>query len=247
MTSASAAYARPVKYLATVTPSGNTVVERVTLAILAQVPGVSPHFSRSAVFGASDPFPESYDWAQMLEAARLLGHARPDLIVWNGSKGGSVGLDVERELVGRLAKAAGCAATTSLIATLEVLERTGAKRLGFVTPYLDAYQAKVERNFASWGYETVVRENSRIADNLTYAGVPMATIRDMALRAAKAKPDALLGWCTNFPAACVAAEIEAETGIPFYDATSIVVWKALRLLGVDAAAIDGWGGVFKLP
>ena len=45
----------------------------------------------------------------------------------------------------------------------------------------------------------------------------------------------------------MAAEIEAETGIPFYDATSIVVWKALRLLGVDTAAIGDWGGVFKLP
>lgn len=239
-------YERPVRFLATVTPSGNTVVERVTLAILAQVSGVSPHFSRSAVFGKSDPFPDSYDWESMLGAARLLGHARPDLIVWNGSKGGSVGIDVERELVKRLADAAGCPATSSLFATLDVLARTGARRLGFVTPYVDAYQAKIERNFAALGYETVVRENARIADNLAYASVPMSEILDMARRAATAKPDALLGWCTNFPTAVVAARIEAETGIPFYDATSIIVWKALRLLDVETKGIVGWGGVFAL-
>jgi len=239
-------YRRPVRFLATVTPSGNTVVERVTLAILAQVPGVSPHFSRSAVFGSTDPFPDSYDWDSMLAAARLLGHARPDLIVWNGSKGGSVGIDVERELVRRLGDAAGCPATSSMFATLDVLARTGARRLGFITPYLDTYQAKVERNFAALGYETVVRENARIADNLTYASIPLPSILDMARRAAAAKPDALIGWCTNFPTACIASRIEAETGIPFYDATSIIVWKALRLLGQETAHIRDWGRVFAL-
>ncbi len=246
MSDPSETYARPLKYLAIVTPSGNRVVERVTLEILSQVPGVSPHFSRSAVFGARDPFPDSYDWDSMLGAAKLLGHAQPDLIVWNGSKGGSVGLEVERELVARMAQAAGCPATTSLFATLDVLERTKVRHLGFVTPYVDAYQAKVEKNFAAMGYETVVRENARIADNLAYASVPMETILDMARRAADARPDAILGWCTNFPTACVASRIEAETGIPFYDATSIIVWKALRLMGIDTAPVKGWGRVFGL-
>jgi maleate isomerase len=237
-------YADQTKFLATVTPSGNTVVERVTLAILAQTPQVSPHFSRTAVFGASDPFPVGYDLASMVGAATLLGHAKPDLIVWNGSKGGSVGLDAERYMLAHLSQAAGCPATSSLIATLDILGQTGAKRLGFVTPYVDAYQAKVERNFAAWGFETVVRENSRIADNLTYASVPLDTILAMARRAAAAKPDALLGWCTNFPSALVAAQIEAETGIPFYDATSIIIWRALRLMGVETRHIRDWGAVF---
>jgi len=89
-----------------------------------------------------------------------------------------------------------------------------------------------------------VRENSRIADNLTYASVPLDTILAMARRAAVAKPDALVGWCTNFPTALVAAQIEAETGIPFYDATSIIVWRALRLLGVETRHIRDWGAVF---
>ena len=88
--------------------------------------------------------------------------------------------------------------------------------------------------------------NARIADNLAYASVPMSEILDMARRAAKAKPDALIGWCTNFPTAVVAVQVEAETGIPFYDATSIIVWKALRLLDVETKHISGWGRVFAL-
>ena len=183
----------------------------------------------------------------MTRAAELLGHAKPGVIVWNGSKGGSVGHKVEEELVRRLSETAGCPATTSLFAQIDALNVLGAKRIGFVTPYLDPYQAKVEANFAALGFETVSRSNLRLTDNLSYAFVPLTTIREQAREAAKAKPDVLIGWCTNYPAAIVAAEIEAETGIPFHDATSIVIWKALKMLGVDPSpAAAAWGGVFKL-
>jgi maleate isomerase len=235
------------KYLATVTPSGNNVVERATASLLAGFPSVVALHSRSAVFGSSDPFPDSYDWDSMLGAAKLLGHARPGVVIWNGSKGGSVGHAVEVELVSRMAEAAGAPATSSLMAELEALRAIGARRLGFVTPYADAYQAKIERNFAALGFETVSRSNSRLADNLSYASVPLDDIRAQAREAAKAKPDVLLGWCTNFPSAFVAAEIEAETGIPFHDATTVVLWKALKMLAVDPApAAPEWGGAFKL-
>ncbi len=235
------------KYLAVVTPSGNNVVERVTAGVLSHFPAVVPLHSRTPVFGTSDPFPGSYDWQSMTRAAELLGHAKPGVIVWNGSKGGSVGHKVEEELVQRLSETAGCPATTSLFAQIDALNALGAKRIGFVTPYLDPYQAKVEANFAALGFETVSRSNLRLTDNLSYAFVPLDTIREQARDAAKAKPDVLIGWCTNYPAAIVAAEIEGETGIPFHDATSIVIWKALKMLGVDPSpAAAAWGGVFKL-
>jgi maleate isomerase len=235
------------KYLATVTPSGNNVVERTTASLLAGFPSVVGLHSRSAVFGSSDPFPDSYDWESMLGAAKLLGHAKPGVVIWNGSKGGSVGHMIETTLVSRMAMEAGCPATTSLMAEIEALHIIGAKRIGFVTPYMDAYQAKIERNFAALGFETVSRANSRLADNLSYASVPLDDIRAQARDAAKAKPDVLLGWCTNFPSAFVAAEIEAETGIPFHDATTIVLWKALKMLGVDPSpAARDWGRVFRL-
>ncbi len=234
------------KYLAVVTPSGNNVVERVTAGVLAHFPEVVPLHSRTPVFGANDPYPDSYDWQSMTRAAELLGHAKPGAIVWNGSKGGSVGHKVEEELVQRLSETAGCPATTSLFAQIEALSALGAKRIGFVTPYLDPYQAKVEANFAALGFETVSRSNLRLTDNLSYAFVPLDTIREQARDAAKAKPDVLIGWCTNYPAAIVATEIEAETGIPFHDATSIVIWKALKMLNVDpSSAAAAWGAVFK--
>ena len=55
----------PSVFIGTITPSGNTVVERVTAAVLADFPEVSAHFSRTPVHGAVDPFPASYDFASM--------------------------------------------------------------------------------------------------------------------------------------------------------------------------------------
>lgn len=238
-------YERQAKFLATVTPSGNTVVERITASFLADFPEIVALHSRSPVFGSSDPFPEAYDWTSMTEAARLLGHARPDVVVWNGSKGGSVGHDVERELVARMAEAAGCPATTSLMAEIEALQAIGARRIAFVTPYGDSYQARVERNFAALGFETVARNNSRMTDNLSYASTPLEVVRMQAREVAKSRPDAILGWCTNYPSAAIAAEMEAEIGIPFHDATTVVLWKALRMIGIDPTpAASMWGQIF---
>jgi len=102
------------KFVGFITPSGNTIVERVTLGILRHFPEVSPHFSRTPVFGAQDPFPDDYDWDSMLEAARLLGHADLSVITWNGSKGAIIGLDKDRILGDRITDITGVASTTSM-------------------------------------------------------------------------------------------------------------------------------------
>jgi maleate cis-trans isomerase len=70
------------------------VVERMTTAILADFPVVSGHFSRLEVVGSTDAYKDDYDWNGMMRAADLLSHADPDVICWNGSKSGSIGLAI---------------------------------------------------------------------------------------------------------------------------------------------------------
>ena len=77
------AYPRMTRSLASVTPSGNVVVERVTQLILQAYPEVAGHFSRVGVVGVSDVAENDYDWAEYGRAAALLGHLKPDAIVWN--------------------------------------------------------------------------------------------------------------------------------------------------------------------
>jgi maleate isomerase len=227
-----------------ITPSGNTVVERVTIAIVAAFPEVSCHFSRTGVHGASDPYPDSYDWDSMLGAARLIAHARPEVIVWSGSKAGSIAFDLDRELCHRIVAETGCRATTSTLALVDALDRIGANRVALVTPYTPAYQAKVLATFRREGLDCVADACAGLSDNLSYASMTADEIRAMLRQVAAAQPDAIVAWCTNFLAAALATELEAETGIPVLDSTALAAWHALVMLGIDTAPAAGWGRIF---
>jgi maleate isomerase len=232
-------------FIGTITPSGNTVVERVTLAVLADFPEVSPHFSRTPVHGERDPFPDGYDFDSMLAAARLLAHMRPSVILWNGSKAGSIDFALDLELCRRITEQTGVRATTSTLALDEVLKATGVQRYALVSPYDTTYQNKTIACFERAGYRCVAEAHSGLKDNLSFATVPQEAIAKMLREVARAKPQAIVTFCTNFPAAPVAPTIEAELGIPIYDSTVLPIWKALKLSGVDTRPGRRWGRLFE--
>lgn len=229
--------------IATITPSGNTVVERTTIAMLRDLPDVAPVFSRLPVHGSLDRFPDSHDEAAMLSAATLLSHARPAAIIWNGSKGGAIGLDHDRALVARITAETGVPADTSGLMLQRLMAKRGFRRIGLVTPYAEAYVAKLAARFAAEGWEVVAESHLGMTDNLSYASVPFATIGKQARAVAAVRPDLLLAWCTNYPAAPLAAGIETETGIPFWDATALGVLAALEAASIAARPGPAWGGL----
>jgi|1185.fasta_scaffold01984_2 maleate isomerase len=234
------------RFVGMITPSGNTVVERVTIAMLREFPEVSCHFSRTAVHGAVDPFPDSYDWDSMIGAARLLAHANPEIIAWSGSKAGSIAFDLDRELRRRVTAETGCRATTSTLALVDALAALGTKRVALISPYAPAYQKKVLATFAREGLDCVADACAGLTDNLSYASMEPEDIRALALQVAAAKPDAIVAWCTNFLAAPLAREIEQETGAVLLDSAALVVWHMLAMLGLDTARAAAWGRLMVL-
>jgi maleate isomerase len=227
-----------------ITPSANLVVERVTCAILADFPEVSAHFSRTPVFGAKDLFPDDYDWDGMLGAARLLAQAKPNVIVWNGSKGATLGFDADRAFCRRVTEETGVRATTSSLALEAALDRLGARRIAVVAPYATDYQNKLVAGFEREGLEVVAEAHSGIADNLDYAAVPDAAIAAMIRDVAAAKPDAILAWCTNFPAAYGVDALERELGVPILDSVTLAVWRGLHMIGGADHRGRRWGRLF---
>lgn len=230
------------RLLATITPSGNTVVERTTQAMLRELPEAAALFSRTPVHGAQDRFPDAYDLDGMLGAARLLAHAAPRAIVWNGSKGIAIGLDHDRALAARITGETGIPATTSALRLMALVGTTGRRRLGLVTPYAEAAQRRLIGRLALEGLEVVAESHLGMTDNLSYAATPYATILRQTEEVAAARPDAILAWCTNYPAAPLAAQIEARFGIPFWDATALGVLAGLEAAGVVSRP-RGWGSL----
>lgn len=222
------------------------MVERITLGIARALPQVSTHFSRTPVSGSTDPSPDAYAVDGLLAAAKLLAHAAPHVLVWNGSKGAGIGFHHDRALAAQLQSETGITTTTSMLGMQALFKARGIQRIGVVTPYSDLAQHKTLTCLAREGLDCVAHAYSGLSDNLSYAGVPIQDIAAMVRSVAAAKPQAIVCLCTNFPAAVLAAPLETELGIPVYDSTALGVWHGLQLCGADARPATAlWGSLFS--
>ncbi len=229
-----------VRAVATITPSANVVVEATVAAMLRGVPGGVPIFPRTPV---PDGVPDTHDWPNMLRAAALLADARPDRIVWNGSKGGVIGLEHDRELCRRITAATGIPADPSALWFGRALARRGPTRPGLITPYDDAYTTRLLAAFARVRWDVAAESHLGLTENLAHAGVPGARIREQAREVAR-RCDLILAWCTNYPFAFEAAAIERETGRPCWDATALGALALLDEADPRPPRV-GWGSVVE--
>jgi maleate isomerase len=233
--------------LGMLTPSSNTVLEPVTSAMVAGLPEVSAHFSRFRVteISLSEPSRRQFDLAPILEAAGLLADAKVDVIAWNGTSAAWLGFEIDERLRAAITAATGIPATTSMLALNEALAGYGARRIAVVTPYLDEVQERIVDNYQSLGLECVAERHLGDPGNFSFALVREDTIAAMIREVAQAEPQAIATVCTNLRAAPLVEALERSLGVPILDTISVVVWRSLRLAGVDASRVQGWGRLFR--
>ena len=233
--------------LGMLTPSSNTALEPITTAMVAGLPEVSAHFSRFKVteIALSSRALAQFDNSEILRAAELLAHAKVDAIGWNGTSSGWLGFEADMRLCEQITTATGIPATTSMLALNEILEKQNVKKLGYVTPYLEDVQARILENYRNLGIACQGERHLDLQDNFSFSEVPVSQLETMTRDVAKDRPDAITIICTNLRAAPSVAKLEREVGIPIYDTIATVVWKSLRLAGVDTRRVTDWGSLFQ--
>jgi maleate isomerase len=233
--------------LGMLTPSSNTVLEPVTSAMLAGVPEASAHFGRFRVteISLSPQALGQFDDSEILGAAQLLSHAKVGVIGWSGTSASWRGFETDVRLCQHITARTGAAACTSVLALNEIFERTGVRRFGLVTPYVDDVQQRILANYEAAGWDCVAERHTGLQDNFSFSEVGPDALRAMVLDVAAARPDAIAILCTNLRGAPLVQALEAQTGIPVYDSVATVVWKALRIAGVDTRRVQGWGRLFQ--
>jgi maleate isomerase len=233
--------------LGMLTPSSNTALEPITTAMLGELPEVSAHFSRFKVteIALSNTALAQFDNSEILRAAELLAHAKVDVIGWNGTSSGWLGFEADMRLCEQITAATGIPATTSMLALNEIFEKKKVAKLGYVTPYLDAVQTRILDNYSKLGIACQSERHLNLQDNFSFSEVPVAQLEDMTRDVAKDNPDAITIICTNLRVAPSVAKLEKETGIPVYDTIATVVWKCLKLTGVDTRRVTQWGSLFQ--
>jgi maleate isomerase len=132
-----------------------------------------------------------------------------------------------------------------MLALDETLAGYGARRIALVTPYLDEIQERIVDNDRSLGLACVAERHLGDPGNFSFALVSVDTIAAMIREVAQAESQAIATVCTNLRAAPLAPALERSQGVPIPDRIAIVVWKALRLAGVDAARVQGRGRLFR--
>jgi maleate isomerase len=230
------------------TPSSNTVLEPVTASILKAIPHASAHFGRFRVteIALNDRALAQFATEELLRAASLLADARCQVICWNGTSSGWLGLEADHALCREIEAATGARACTSVLALNEALAVTGARRIGLVTPYLPQVQERIIATYAGNGITVVAESHIGLSENFGFSEVDEATIEAGIRRVAEARPDAIAVFCTNLRGAPLAERLEAALGIPIYDTVATAVWQSLLLCGEDPARIEGWGSLFRL-
>jgi maleate isomerase len=221
------------------TPSSNTVLEPVTQAMLADVAGVTAHFSRFKVteIALDAQALGQFDLAPILSAAELLAHAEVDVIAWNGTSASWLGFDSDRALVSAIENATGIKAATCMLGFFDLFAEYGIRRLGLVTPYTADVQAAIIKTYGAEGVEVVAERSLGIRDNFRFALTPESDIERMIGEVAVSKPHAIAIVCTNMNGAKVAARMEVELGLPVLDSVAVTLWASLRRAEVNSPAL----------
>ena len=167
-----------------------------------------------------------------------------DVIAWNGTSGGWRGLETDYALCEAITSRTGAQATTSTLALIEAFKTYDVRNYALAVPYLESITRAIISTYAGVGFNCTSCGCLGISVNSEFAYVPDATMRDLVRRSDHRDADAVAIICTNFPAAWLVEDMEAELGKPIFDSTIVTVWHALRLAGlVDSLA--GWGRLLR--
>lgn len=231
------------------TPSSNTVLEPVTVAMIRDLPDVSAHFARFEVrsIALDAPALAQFDTAPMVAAAEQLAHARVDVIAWNGTSAGWMGFAADERLCNEIHAATGVTAVTTVLGLNSLLRQAQRRRVAFVTPYTDDVQARIVEQYEAAGFDVVAERHLAISDNFSFGEVSASVIEKMIRDAAESGADVVIPFCTNLAAAPLVDRLERELNIPIFDSVAVTVWAALAACGYDLSLVRGWGQLFSVP
>jgi maleate cis-trans isomerase len=174
-----------------------------------------------------------------VEAKKLNMAFKSDLICLGCTSGSIIGgVGYDDEIIGRIEKASGSSATTTMSCVLEVFKDMGIKKIVLAGPYIDVIFETEVKFFAAHGIDALYVKGSglglvSIPDFYTYAMDPYSSYK-LVKDAAKAAPkaDCVFLSCMVSPLLGVADRLEAEIGMPVISSLSATLYGILKKLWI---------------
>src|ERR1051326_6579908 len=240
---------KELKKVGFITPSSNTALEPLTMAMTEQISSlVSVHFSRVPVktltLGSQDI--AQFQTQKLVGAASLLAGGGRDAILWNGTSGTwtGKGLEADLELCEEIRCLTGVPASTSSLALVDVLKHYGVKKLGLAVPYIEEPAREIIETYGKQGFTTVKSARLEETENKVIGNISFQRIKQLLRDSDSPDAECIVVACTNLPAAVLLGEMEAELGKPIFDSIAVTLWKALKMTGIDVP-LHGWGKLLR--
>jgi len=240
---------KELKKVGFITPSSNTALEPLTMAMTKQISSrISVHFSRVPVktltLGSQDI--DQFQTQKMVAAASLLADGGLDAILWNGTSGSwtGTGLEVDVKLCEEIRRITGVPASTSSLAQVDVLKQYGVKKFSLAVPYVEEPTRKIIETYGKQGFTTVKSARLEETENKVIGNISFQRIKQLLRDSDSPDAECIVVACTNLPAAVLLGEMEAELGKPIFDSIAVTLWKALKMTGIDVP-LHGWGKLLR--
>jgi maleate isomerase len=175
-----------------------------------------------------------------LPAARDLGTARPDVVVFGCTSAGALrGNDYDTELCARISEITGAPTVSTIGAVRAAIAESGAASVGVITPYVDELNEKIKASIEAGGTRVAAIAGLGITENFAIAAVAHDDIVAFAERAlgqlaAQASIGLVFASCTNFGAMAARQAIAARIGLPVITSNQAVLEAAVARLSAQA-------------
>ena len=230
--------------LGVIVPSVNIVAEEWYPRVLPD--GVSVHFARMLIAeGASMEKIIQMDREDGVRAIRQISSCRPHAVAYGCTASSIVqGHAFDERLRGEIRHIAGVPATTATDSIFAACRALVLRRVTAISPYTEAVDTAEHRFFAEGGIETVAGAHLGITEGFRLAEPEPEAILDLALRTWDPQSDGMIAACLNFRSHPIIEALEARIGKPVVTSTQAVLWRLLRLAGVETP-IHGFGRLLR--
>ncbi|MGZ8210437.1 MAG: maleate cis-trans isomerase family protein [Burkholderiales bacterium] len=225
--------------LGIIVPSWNTMMEYETQRMAGE--GTSIHSMRISHTADTE---ENIIWmgTQVPAAAKLLGHAKMDVICYGCTGGGFIkGPGYDQQLSNEIKEATGIPGTTTIVGVIDALRAFGAKRLCVASPYEAWLNERLRDFLAKTGFEVLAIQG---LGTQAHSTVKPQEVEALVTRVDRAEADAIFISCTNFGTLDVIESLEKKLGKPVVTSNSASMWKMMRIAG-DKSAVPGAGRLFR--
>jgi len=225
--------------LGLIVPSWNTVMEYETQRMA--VNGTSVHSMRISHTADTE---ENVIWmgTQVPAAAKLLAHAKVDVICYGCTGGGFIkGQGYDQQLSDEIKAATGIPGTTTIVGVTDALRVFGATKVCVASPYEPWLNEKLRVFLGQSGFDVLAIQG---LGTQAHSTIKPEEVEALVMSVDKPEADAIFISCTNFGTLDIIESLEKKLRKPVVTSNSASMWKMMRMVG-DKSVVPGGGRLFS--